>query len=462
VGNNLIKSRTTFMKRDIIRSIVFSFLIPKNIYSLTYLLILKIFIMKKLIKILFIMFLTPCFVNAQVTLGTNNSTSGSDGTYIGDNAGAFNTAANNVFLGNAAGYANTTGSRNTALGRAAGYSNYIGFQNTFVGSEAGHFSSTNYNTFIGERSGYSTTSGTYNTFLGRRSGYTNKTGKENTFLGMNAGYANTTHYNTFVGTSAGRYNTSGINNTFLGRRTGYNNKVGKNNTFVGMHAGYDSKGNHNTFVGTSAGRYNTTGTYNTFLGLSSGFEVTTGKYNTYLGVNAGRKNKTGERNVFIGQSAGYNETGSEKLYIDNNSDENSPLIYGDFASHYVGIAIDPAADIVNTNAYGLYVGKGILADKVKVAARGTGNWADYVFETDYDLNSTEEVETFIKENKHLPNVPSAADVSKNGVDMVEMDATLLRQIEELWLHVIELKKESETVKAENEILKTRINTLENR
>jgi len=98
--------------------------------------------------------------------------------------------------------------------------------------------------------------------------------------------------------------------------------------------------------------------------------------------------------------------------------------------------------------YKLYVEKGILTEKVKVAGISTSDWADFVFEEDYDLNSTAEVEDFINQNGHLPNVPSALEVSKNGVDMVEMDATLLRQIEELWLHLIELKKENEALKIE--------------
>jgi len=90
--------------------------------------------------------------------------------------------------------------------------------------------------------------------------------------------------------------------------------------------------------------------------------------------------------------------------------------------------------------YKLYVDNGILTEKVKVATVNSADWADYVFDEDYKLNSTQEVESFIKENKHLPNVPSAQKVSENGVDMVEMDATLLRQIEELWLHTIKLNK----------------------
>jgi len=101
----------------------------------------------------------------------------------------------------------------------------------------------------------------------------------------------------------------------------------------------------------------------------------------------------------------------------------------------------------NSNNYKLFVEKGILAEKVRVAVKNSGDWADYVFEENYDLNSLEEVETFVTENKHLPNVPSAEEVNKNGVDMAEMDATLLRQIEELWLHTIKLNERIQELEA---------------
>jgi len=100
----------------------------------------------------------------------------------------------------------------------------------------------------------------------------------------------------------------------------------------------------------------------------------------------------------------------------------------------------------NSNNYKLFVEKGILTEKVRVSVKNSTDWADYVFEEDYDLNSLEEVENFVTENKHLPNVPSAEEVNKNGVDMAKMDATLLRQIEELWLHLFELKKENQILK----------------
>jgi len=200
-----------------------------------------------------------------------------------------------------------------------------------------------------------------------------------------------------------------------------------------------TSGSWSTFMGTRAGS-NNSGTYNTFIGNSAGRLNTAGTKNTYLGASAGRVSG-GSGNVFIGYNAGYNETGSNKLYIDNSLTP-LPLIYGDFQDNYVIIngGETTVSSVSDLSDYALYVTKGILTEKVKVAK--VEDWADYVFAEDYKLNTIEEVENFIEENKHLPNVPSAAEVSENGVDMVEMDATLLRQIEELWLHVIEMNKEN--------------------
>jgi hypothetical protein len=63
-----------------------------------------------------------------------------------------------------------------------------------------------------------------------------------------------------------------------------------------------------------------------------------------------------------------------------------------------------------------------------------------VFEEDYELMSIEALESFIKENRHLPDVPSAADVAENGVEMGATQAALLKQIEELTLRLIEMDK----------------------
>ena len=111
-------------------------------------------------------------------------------------------------------------------------------------------------------------------------------------------------------------------------------------------------------------------------------------------------------------------------------------------------------NVTSPGNYKLYVEQGILAEKVRVALKSTSYWADYVFAPDYKLMPLKEVEEFVRKNNHLPNVPSAEEVVKEGIDMATMDAKLLEKIEELTLYLIDLKKE-------NDNLKERVSKLEN-
>ena len=98
------------------------------------------------------------------------------------------------------------------------------------------------------------------------------------------------------------------------------------------------------------------------------------------------------------------------------------------------------------STYKLAVSGGILTEKVRVATNGTPFWADFVFEPTFKLKSLREVESFIKENKHLPDVPSTSDVTKNGIDLAETQAILLQKIEELTLYVIQQQKDINKLK----------------
>ncbi|MBT1700097.1 hypothetical protein KK083_24630 [Fulvivirgaceae bacterium PWU4] len=80
---------------------------------------------------------------------------------------------------------------------------------------------------------------------------------------------------------------------------------------------------------------------------------------------------------------------------------------------------------------------------------------DYVFEKDYDLLPLEALEAYINENKHLPEVPSAKEMEASGLNLKEMNLLLLKKVEELTLHVIELKKENEQQSKEIQKLKRR-------
>lgn len=90
------------------------------------------------------------------------------------------------------------------------------------------------------------------------------------------------------------------------------------------------------------------------------------------------------------------------------------------------------------------------ARKIKVDA---DVWADYVFEDNYVLMPLSEVESFLKEHKHLPSVPSEQVIKEEGIDLAEMNAKMMEKIEELTLYLIQQNKELEQLKAELETLK---------
>ena len=90
------------------------------------------------------------------------------------------------------------------------------------------------------------------------------------------------------------------------------------------------------------------------------------------------------------------------------------------------------------------------ARKIKVDA---DVWADYVFEPDYQLMPLSDVESFLKEHRHLPSIPSEKVMKEEGIDLAEMNVKMMEKIEELTLYLIEQNKELEKVKAELEILK---------
>lgn len=75
-----------------------------------------------------------------------------------------------------------------------------------------------------------------------------------------------------------------------------------------------------------------------------------------------------------------------------------------------------------------------------------GPCADYVFEDDYELRSLDQLSEFISENKHLPNVPSAAAMEKNGVNMANLSGRLLEKIEELTLYTLQQEETIDSLK----------------
>ena len=135
-------------------------------------------------------------------------------------------------------------------------------------------------------------------------------------------------------------------------------------------------------------------------------------------------------------------------FTTNTSPEN--VIMRIKSSGKVGIGTD------DTGSHKLAVDGSIGAREIQVEANG---WSDFVFEDNYELKSLEETEQFIKENKHLPDVPNESEVLEKGINLGEMDSKLLQKIEELTLYMIEMNKELKNVKEKNLALEEEIRTL---
>lgn len=121
--------------------------------------------------------------------------------------------------------------------------------------------------------------------------------------------------------------------------------------------------------------------------------------------------------------------------------KNGKVVVGDVLNYH---SINDNSKV--PDGYKLIVQDGILTEKVKIATIFGGQWSDFVFANDYKLRPLDEVEEYINKNKHLPEIPSAQEVEKEGLDLAQMDAKLLQKVEELTLYMIDMKKENEQLK----------------
>jgi len=357
--------------------------------------------------------------------GNLSHSQGSDGQY-------------NMFIGPGAGYSNTTGYTNVAIGTYALYSNLAQPAVVAIGAHAFRYSTGCYESVgIGSQAGYANITGAYLTYVGAYAGLAS-TGSYNTGIGARSMYSNTSgEYNTAVGLQALYYNQTGIHNTAIGNRVASSLGATTGNfsygTFIGSEAGYKIEGsaNNNTFIGYASGHEVTTGASNTLVGYQSGNNITTGSKNIVIGFDIDAPSATTDGQLSIGNlifGKGIDGTGNT------------------VSTGRIGIGTTSLAD---TN-YRLFVDKGVRTRKVKV---DQSTWADYVFHPDYKLRTLSEVEKFIGQNNHLPEVPSAKEVEEDGIDLGDNQATLLKKIEELTLYLIEQNKKMEQMQKELNALK---------
>lgn len=135
-----------------------------------------------------------------------------------------------------------------------------------------------------------------------------------------------------------------------------------------------------------------------------------------------------------------------------NQDKSGNPTYGNVIFRNGNVQI---GDIPTPNGYKLAVDGKVICEELKVEL--SQNWPDYVFEHDYDLKPLAEVEAHIQAKGHLPNTPSAKEIeAENGFEVGTMTVNQQEKIEEIFLHLIEMKKEIEKLKKENVELKKQI------
>ena len=107
-----------------------------------------------------------------------------------------------------------------------------------------------------------------------------------------------------------------------------------------------------------------------------------------------------------------------------------------------------------TYGYALAVNGTAIFTKAKVKTAGT--WPDYVFKPDYKLPDLKDLERYLKEHQHLPDFAPEKTVQREGIDIAEQQAALLKKVEELTLYLIEQNKKLEAQQREIDELKSKI------
>lgn len=104
--------------------------------------------------------------------------------------------------------------------------------------------------------------------------------------------------------------------------------------------------------------------------------------------------------------------------------------------------------------YNMSVHGKIIAEVMTVQAYAS--WPDYVFSKDYKLMPLDELEQSIRKNNHLPNIPAAAEIEKNGINLGDMSKGLMEKVEELTLYLIDLNKKNKALEEKVEQLQKQL------
>ena len=346
--------------------------------------------------------------SGMISMVSNNDTAiivnkNANDDYIIDIGGA----NRSIYIGEESGKDILSGNDNTGVGYYTFYESIEGFQNTAIGSYALFRNNGNYNTAIGSFS------------LSN-----NKKGWRNIAIGHTALQSlDTSDYNIALGVEALRYHIRGANNIAVGYRSAANDTFGIDNISIGKFSAYENKGDRTIAIGQNALRNNeaddnlaignesmmnnTFGTGNLAIGYLSMNQNTTGSNNLAIGEGALKNNVLGSNNIAIGKNAGQNETGSNKLYIENSA-FTTPLIWGDFLND--SIKINGSLSI--KDEYTFPIVDGTIGQTLKTDGIGNITWQDD--SSSMELNDLSDAKSVYAQNNLFGGLGSGNSILPAG------------------------------------------------
>lgn len=446
--------------------------------------------------------------------------SGSNNTFIGNSvASKSTTASNNVYIGWASGNENTTGGDNTALGTQAGGLTTSGSYNTSFGKLSGYFNITgSLNTYLGAGAdGFGANKGNLSnaTAIGANAKVSindaivlGDTANVNIKVGIG-----TTRPAKRLEVRTANPNESGIRTTNLTASSptiAGNGKVLTVNTlgdFILVPDGGSGTNTHSDSVWVR------TATNTNYTGGNVGIGVPVPQFKLDVagpinirGINGNSLMKFGSVN-FIRSDKNLNGAFGFDAEVDSNyyhsmaigykayASANNVLVLGGIGENAVNVGIGNSApqsslEITSKNEgesglmftnltqnftakhsnskflsvdekgkVGLY---NLSADQITLKISNPNQWSDNVFASNYQLMPINKVENFIKTEGHLPNIPSAKEMTEKGVSAQEMFAKLLAKNEELMLYILEQNKINIKQAKEIEELKKEVQELKNK
>ena len=423
------------------------------------------------------------------SLAGQRNVTGANNTAIGASALRFNVGnANNTAIGPsallslAAGAANNA---NTAIGPRALDALTAGNSNAAIGTDAGGALVAGAgNLMLGHAAGANKTGGDFNTLLGTGAGNGNAAGSRNVMIGYLAGSAETGSDKLYVANSATA--TPLIKGDFAAGQLAVNGALDVASpvadaldvatTAAALRVNLDNASN-SAFVQLSAGELRLSATQpgtdirlrtddgNAYLTSEGDFAVggTPNTGRAYIEHTASiadptlvlaEESATGRSRLHFGSDNGGRPAWAFAAAVEGTpsfalnyalnpgvSSIEQPVLFAD-ANQNVGIGTTNLAA-----GYRLSVGGKLIAEEVQVQL--VSSWPDFVFEPDYALPPLSDVEAHIREEGHLPGVPSAAAVeATGGHDLGATQRLLLQKVEELTLYLIAADKELRELREE--------------